>query len=485
MKAAARRTGLLAVAVLSGAVAASAVLSQPKGAGQPAKAQATNTAAPTDQQQIERGRYLVAVGDCVACHTQAGGVPFAGGRPVSTPFGTVLSANLTPDQATGVGRYTVDTFYRALHEGIDHEGRHLYPAFPYNNYTNVTREDADAMYGYLRTLAPVQHDVDRNQLKFPFNVRESMLVWNWLFLDKGPLRADSSKSAEWNRGAYLVEGLGHCEACHTPRNVLGGPKHDQAFSGGAFDTWFAPDITPNLRTGIGGWSRDALIEFFRSGLNVHSAASGEMGEVVAFSTSQMNDADVSAVIAYLGDRPVSTEARPATAPTRSVMLQGQAIWQDACSACHRMDARGEPRYFPPLKNDANLQQSDPTTVIHYILAGAQHRPTERAPTPLSMPAFAWKLDDAQVAAVATYARNNWGNAAPAVTGDQVAALRRKLTPGDAVDRRPADAAVAPMAHPGPDTLAPANTDSRDNGTGNAGRAAPDSPKSRLPKSPSS
>jgi mono/diheme cytochrome c family protein len=431
---------------------------------------AAGASAPTASPLVERGRYLVALGDCMDCHTPAGAQPFSGGRPVSTPFGTVLSANLTSDAATGIGRYTADTFYRAMHEGIDHEGRNLYPAFPYNNYTNVTREDTDAIYAYMRTVPAVQHEVDRNQLKFPFNVRALMTVWNWMFLDKGPLHEDTSKSAQWNRGAYIVQGLGHCEACHTARNLLGGQKHEAAFQGGAFDTWFAPDITPNRRTGIGGWSSDDLLEFFREGRNVHSAASGEMGEVVGFSTSQMNDADLAAVLAYLADRPTSPDIAVA-APNAGVMTQGQAIWQDACSACHRMEAQGVPRYFPPMKSNANLQQNDPTTVVHYILAGAQHRPTQRAPTPLSMPAFDWKLDDAQVAAVATYARNSWGNSAAAVTTEQVADLRKKLATANG-NRLLQPVAPTDLTHPGPSTLGTANTDSRDNGTGNAGRAAP-------------
>ncbi len=420
--------------------------------------------------QIERGRYLTALGDCIACHTPAGAAPFSGGRPVVTPFGTVLSANLTPDTGSGIGRYTPDTFYRALHEGLDHEGRHLYPAFPYTNYTRVTREDSDAIYAYLHTaIKPVNHTVDRNQLSFPFNIRGLMAVWNSMFFDKGELAPNAAKTAEWNRGAYLVEGLGHCQACHTPHNFMGGLKHDMAFNGGVFDTWFASDITPNTRTGIGGWKREEVLAFLRAGENAHSAASGEMGEVVGFSTSQMSDADLSAIAAYLAGLPASPSYE-VSAPEQPQMLQGQAIWQDACAACHRQDAVGVPRYFPPLRGDANLQQRDPTTVIHYILTGAQHRPTAQAPTPLSMPSFAWKLDDAQLAAVATYARNSWGNSAPAVSAKQVAALRRKLIAADQ-GRKP-ESTPHDLKHPGPLTLAPANTDSRENGTLHAGDVAP-------------
>lgn len=443
------------------AIAAGVALTQPK-TPPPAPAEPTIGAS-----QIERGRYLAAVGDCVACHTTKDGARFAGGRPLQTPFGTVLSANLTPDVETGIGRYTADTFYRALHEGLDHEGRHLYPAFPYNYYTKVSRTDSDALFAYFRSLPPVKHALERNQLSFPFKIRGLMTVWNWLYLDQGSYQSDPSKSPSWNRGAYLVEGLGHCQACHTLMNRLGSARRGEAFQGGRFADLVAPDITPNTRTGIGGWQREALIEFLREGRNVHSLASGEMGEVVAFSTSQMTDGDLAAVADYLQSLPASPE-HSITAPQAAVMQQGQAIWQDACSACHRMEGQGVPRFFPPLKGDPNVQQPDPTTVLHYILAGTRRVPTDKVPTPLSMPAFDWKLSDDQVAAVATYLRNSWGNAAPAVSAKDVGDLRQKLTAGQFHEKRTPDGG---LARPGPNTWGAAGTDSRDNGTPQAGRAA--------------
>ena len=462
------------------ALAATLALGQPKSSPQ-TPADVAAPAQVADKALVERGRYLASVGDCVACHTEKGGARFAGGRPIETPFGTVLSANLTPDDATGIGHYTPDTFYRALHEGIDDDGEHLFPAFPYNYYTNVTREDADAIYAYLRTVAPVTKRVDRNQLRFPFNIRALTGMWNWLYLERGPYRPNAEKSAEWNRGAYLAEGLGHCQACHTPRNALGGPKKDEAFRGGTFGDWFAPDLTPNRRTGLGGWHLDALLEFLRDGLNGHSAAAAEMGEVVAFSTSQMTDADRAALVAYLVDRPPSPDAQVAK-PADAVMQQGKAIWEDECSACHRMDASGVPRYFPPIQASANLQQSNPTTVLHYVLAGARRAPTDRAPTPLAMPAFHWKLDDGQIAAVATYARNSWGNEAAAVSPGEVAKLRAKLH----LDARRGEAAPAgSMARPGPNTDAPPDTLSADNGTAAAGRAAPPASSAQAAASASS
>lgn len=465
-----KRTAWIAFGVLAAAAAAatSLVFGQPKTSQPSTPPQAQPTGA--SNVQLQRGRYLVAAGDCVACHTQKGGARFAGGRPVQTPFGTLLSANITPDQDTGIGGWTADQFYRALHEGIDDEGKHLYPAFPYNYYTGITREDSDAMFAYLRSVQPVRHDFERNKLPFPYNQRWLLVFWNWMFLHKGPMQPDTSKSAQWNRGAYLVQALGHCEACHTAKDFLGGPKDGANFRGGIFGTWFAPDITANQRTGIGAWTDDELREFLRRGLNVHSDASGEMGEMVAFSSSQMSDDDLNAVVTYLRGIPASPTKSPQT-PDAAVMKEGQAIWQDTCSACHRMDASGVPRYFPPLAHDAFAQQNDPTSVIHYILAGTRHVPTDKGPTALSMPAYDWKLDDQQVAAVATFVRNSWGNTADPVSADQVKKLRGQLhfeqmLPAESLPVK------SDMAHPGPNTLAPAGSDSRDNGTAQAGRAAP-------------
>ena len=431
---------------------------------------------------IERGRYLAAAGDCAGCHTTAGGAPYAGGRPLETPFGTVLSANLTPD-ASGLKAWNADQFYRAMHEGVSANGDHLYPAFPYNYFTRMPRADTDALFAYLQSLAPVANSPDRNQLPFPFNIRSLMSVWNLLYLDKTPITPDPSHTEQWNRGAYLVEGPGHCAACHTPKTFLGGPKKGRDFQGGAFGTWFAPDLTPNGRTGLGGWTRDETVAFLKTGRNAHASASGEMGLVVQDSTSWLADDDLQAIAAYLADRAASPT--PAmTPPDPAEMKAGEAIFVDECSACHLMRAQGQALAFPPLARSANVQQLDPGTTLHIILAGAQAAPTGAAPTPFTMPAFAWKLDDRQVAAVATYVRNNWGNAAPSVAPDQVAKLRNKL----AFDASASGHTKAsPLTRPGPNTLGVAGTDSRDNGTPQAGRAAPagDAPASAASSAASS
>ena len=416
---------------------------------------------------IERGRYLAAAGDCAACHTTTGGVPFAGGRPLETPFGTVLSANLTPD-ATGLKNWNADQFYRAMHEGIAANGEHLYPAFPYNYFTHMPRADTDALFAYLQSLPPVANKPDRNQLPFPFNIRALVSVWNLLYLDKATFTPDATRSEQWNRGAYLVEGPGHCAACHTPKTILGGPQKGRDFQGGAFGTWFAPDLTPNGRTGLGGWTRDETVAFLKTGRNAHASASGEMGLVVQDSTSRLADDDLQAIAAWLADRAASPAAQM-TPPDTAEMKAGEAIFVDECASCHLAHGQGQTLAFPPLAHSANAQQVDPTTSLHLILAGAQASPTRAAPTAFTMPAFAWKLDDRQVAAVANYVRNNWGNAAPAVSADQVAKLRGKLAfDASASGHTKATA----LTRPGPNTLGLPDSDSRDNGTPQAGRAAP-------------
>ena len=429
---------------------------------------------------VERGRYLAAAGDCAGCHTTAGGAPYAGGRPLDTPFGTVLSANLTPD-ATGLKSWNADQFYRAMHEGINANGDHLYPAFPYNYFARMPRADTDAIFAYLQSLPPVANKPDRNQLPFPFSIRSLVSVWNLLYLDKATFAPDPAHDEQWNRGAYLVEGPGHCAACHTPKTVLGGPKKDHDFHGGAFGTWFAPDLTPNGRTGLGGWTRDEVVAFLKTGRNAHASASGEMGLVVQDSTSQLADDDLQAIAAYLADRAPSPPVQMSP-PDTAQLKTGEAIFTDACSGCHLSHGQGQSLAFPPLARSANAQQADPTTTLHIILAGAQASPTRAAPTPFTMPAFAWKLDDQQVAAVATWLRNSWGNAAPAVTPDQVAKLRKKLQFDPSFSGHTAATA---LTKPGPNTLGKPDTDSRDNGTPQAGRAAPASDAAATPASAAS
>ena len=376
-------------------------------------------------EQVRLGQYLVRVGDCASCHTREGGGFLGGGFGLNTPFGTIYSTNLTSDPHAGIGDWTPEQFYAALHEGASPGGGAIYPAMPYPYTTRVTRADADAMLAFLKTVPAVNDHQPSNSLSFPFSMRSLVHGWNLLFFRKGEFVPEQGKSAEWNRGAYLVTGLGHCGACHTPKNALSADQTDRALHGGTLDNWVAPDLTQNNRTGIGSWSTDEIVEYLKTGRNARANAGGSMAEVVSYSTSILTDADLHAIAVYLKDQPASPQVAPSAADAGS-MQRGAAVFSDACTSCHMEEGVGQPRFFPPLRGNAVAQQTNPTGVLHIILAGDRTAPTVTRPSPLSMPAFAWKLDDQQVADVATFVRNSWDNQAPPVTAAQAAAMRKSL-----------------------------------------------------------
>jgi mono/diheme cytochrome c family protein len=375
--------------------------------------------------QLRRGQYLIRVGDCAACHTPPGGPTLSGGYPLATPFGVIYSTNLTSDPETGVGRLSADQFYAALHTGVGPKGGQIYPAMPYNDFTRISRADSDAMLAYLKFTPPVSAQRPPNALLFPLNFRPLMKGWNLLFFRPGEFSPDPGRSAAWNRGAYLVTGLGHCGACHTAKTVLASDKGGVALQGGNLSDWVAPDLTSNARTGLGAWSVDDVVEYLKTGRNARANAGGPMGEVVTQSTSLMDDQDLRAIAIYLKDLPASP-SRVGGRADPDAMKRGEAVYSDACAACHMADGKGQSRTFPPMVGDAMLQQSDPAGLIHLILAGARTGPTAVRPTALSMPSFAWKLTDQEIADVSTYVRNSWGNQAPAVSAGAVRQMRARL-----------------------------------------------------------
>jgi len=391
----------------------------------------TGTAFTQDTQsfdRIERGRYLAVLSDCAACHTAPGGPPFAGGVALQTPFGKLVAPNITPDPDTGIGSMTNDEFLAVMHEGRGHNGKRLYPAMPYPAYTKMTDDDVLAIRAYLATVAPVSNVVVSNQLPFPLNIRLAMAFWNGLNFTPGRYRPNPQKSAAWNRGAYIVEGAAHCGTCHTPKTFLGGDKNNAALTGATLQGWFAPDVTNDPRKGIGGWSKDDLVQYLKTGTNKWTLASGPMAEAVSHSTSRMADDDILAIATYLKD---SGEGGSAVKPdpvaaNNDAMRAGAAIYKDSCAACHRDSGEGEIHLFPRLAGSALVQSDDPTTLARVVLHGTRAVSTSSAPTAPAMPAFDWRLGDAQVAAVLTYVRNSWGNAAAAVSTSAVASQRESL-----------------------------------------------------------
>lgn len=378
--------------------------------------------------QVERGRYAVATANCQGCHTVPGETPFAGGRGLGTPFGTIYTPNITFEPDTGLGLWTKDDFWRAMHEGVARDGSNLYPAFPYPHFTKMPRDEVDAIYDYLSTLEPVRKEKPENELPFPLNVRMALSAWNWMFFEEGAFQPDPDKSAEWNRGAYLVEGPGHCAGCHTEKNLAGADKESRHLKGGNLENWSAPDIRGGRHGGLSEWSEDDIVEFLKTGRNARTAAFSVMAEVIELSTQLMTEDDLRAIAVYLKDLE-SDEPGTYAKPDDATMTAGAAIYFDNCSACHVSDGSGVPRIFAPITGSGKVNNPDATTVIRVILEGARAVPTHARPSPLSMPAFDWKLTDEQVAAVASYVRASWGNAAPAVSAGDVADLREALKDG--------------------------------------------------------
>jgi mono/diheme cytochrome c family protein len=375
------------------------------------------------EETIAHGKALTEAADCASCHTADPAKPFAGGKRIDTPFGGIYSPNLTPDRETGIRAWSDADFVRALRYGIAPDGSRYYPAFPYPNFTKMTRQDIQAIRAYLATLEPVRNAPPPPELRWPLNYRVVMRAWNYLFFRPGIFEPNQQKSAEWNRGGYLVTGAAHCGACHTPKNLFGADKRGRAFGGGLVQGWFAPRLDNAERSGLKSWSVDDLVEYLSSGRNAKSHADGLMAEMVVNSTSKMSDADVRAIAVYIKDLPAGAPEPAVTPPPQGDMTAGAAIYAHACVSCHEADGSGAPRIYPPLPGNANLQSADPSSTLRIILDGAQTVTTPRAPNTGSMPAYAKQLSDQEIADVANYVRNSWGNAAPPVTPAQVRKAR--------------------------------------------------------------
>jgi mono/diheme cytochrome c family protein len=378
-----------------------------------------------DYDRVYAGHYQAILGDCMGCHTAPGGRAFAGGAPLQTPFGLLATPNITPDAATGIGAWSEEDFRRAVKQGISPGGKRLYPAMPYPAYARMSDEDVGRLWSYMQTVEPVPRAVQANSLRFPYNMRSLMAIWNWLYFKPTPPKSDPSKSAAWNRGADIVTGPGHCGTCHTPKTFLGA-ETAAALTGASLQGWFAPDITANAKRGVGSWSVDDVVTYLKTGHNAHSMASGPMAEAIENSTSRMTDGDLKAIAVYLKDVPASAaDGDNSVAVGDPHRTAGSAIYRDNCEACHGADGKGENAIFPPLADNPIVRQSSAETLARVVLAGTQAAQTEKAPTGPAMPSFAWRLSDEQVADVLTYVRSNWGGAAP-VSAGTVGQIRKGL-----------------------------------------------------------
>jgi mono/diheme cytochrome c family protein len=373
---------------------------------------------------VARGEYLVRAGSCHGCHTDRGGVAYAGGRAIETPFGIVHSTNLTPDPATGLGGWSAGDFWRAMHHGRSRDGRLLYPVFPYPNYTRLSRADSDAMFAYLQSLAPVAQPAKAHALRFPFGTQPALAVWRALFFRPASFEADASRSAQWNRGAYLVETLGHCNACHSRRNVFGATAGPLDLAGGLIpiQNWYAPSLNAKEEASVADWPAADVIALLKDGVSARGSVQGPMAEVVLGSTQFLSAADLAAMTAFLQSLPPGPPTPPAGPPAVATE-RGARLYGDHCASCHGDRGEGVPRAYPPLAGNRAVLMTPSANLVHIVLRGGYPPTTPGNPRPFGMPPFATVLNDADVAELLTYLRASWGNQGPTVTALEVGRFR--------------------------------------------------------------
>ncbi len=423
--------------VLLAALALGGVLYLSRGKEEPAVAAAPDSAA-APQNVVARGEYLARAGNCMACHSARGGVPWAGGRAIDTSFGTFYTTNLTPDPDTGLGRWTADDFWRALHEGRSRDGRLLYPAFPYTNYTRVTRDDSDALWAYLQSLAPTSQPNRTHALRFPYDSQAALAAWRTLYFEPGVYEADMTQPADWNRGAYLVQGLGHCSACHASRNVLGASEDAEKLAGGliAVQNWYAPSLTSPHEAGVADWPREDIVALLRDGISPRASVAGPMAEVVLGSTQHLSPSDLDAMATYLKSLPASTAAVAATGESAKSLdeiqlARAERLYADHCADCHGEQGEGAgsagtAKAYPALAGNRAVTLDPPANALRIVLGGGFSPATKGNPRPYGMPPFAASLSDEEVALLVSFIRGNWGNAAAPVSVLDVQRYRGNL-----------------------------------------------------------
>jgi len=382
--------------------------------------------------QIERGKYLALAGNCASCHTTENGEFMAGGLPFETPFGKIYSTNITPDSGTGIGNWTGGQFLDSMRRGVRPNGEHLYPVFPYTAFTKITNEDVAALFAYLKSIPAIRQETKENEVSFPFNQRWLMSVWKMVYFDERVYETDKSKSAEWNRGAYLVNALAHCSACHSPRNLLGAENSDMAMTGGVFfdkvpsgsvRPWSSPNLT-SAPSGLGLWVHEEVTAYLRTGRNSFVETFGPMNEVIMNSTRNLNDGDINAMTIYLKSLP-SKETDTGSTANNKVLGMGRTLYNLHCGTCHLPTGLGDEEVAPRLAGGSLVvQTSNPASLINVILDGPES-PDPPLPAKWRNPMedFRYLLDDEEIAALASYVRNSWGNTAGKVTAKQVAKQR--------------------------------------------------------------
>ncbi|MFC0399381.1 c-type cytochrome [Paraburkholderia rhizosphaerae] len=421
-----------------------------------ALAQTSNRSFDTnDPKLIAKGEYLAKTADCAGCHTAPPGgpsgkeplhpsAPFAGGLPMGSPFGTIFSSNITPDPAVGIGRYSYVDFVRAVREGVAPGNKRLYPAMPYPSFAKISDDDMHALYAYfMHGVAPVAKPAPRTKLPFPFNQRWALMFWSFAFAPNDVFVPQSSRSAQWNRGAYLVQSLGHCGACHTPR----GPAYEERgydeqsrryLTGGTNDHWFAPNLTGDKGSGLGRFSEQDIAAFLRHGQGGGLVTFGSMVQVVEDSTQYMTDDDLLAIAHYLKSLPAhepsghfDNQSRAALRTVRAmqtgdVELPGAGIYQSFCARCHKADGMGEPLEYPRLAGNPAVLSPHTDSLVRLLVEGGEAPHTVAGPVPKKMPSFAGKLTDTEMARVLTFVRNTWGNDAAPVTTRDVQSVRGSI-----------------------------------------------------------
>lgn len=422
------RAGLVLIAVLvalaAGLWAANTRGERPVPASPPAFAP---TAA-----QVERGAYLALAGNCAACHTARGGAPYAGGQAIDTPFGAVYASNLTPDRSTGLGDWSPAHFWRALHHGRSKDGRLLYPAFPYPNYTQVTREDSDAIFAYLRTVPAVRQANREHELRTPYSSQLALAVWRALFFKPGTFEADAAQSPQWNRGAYLVRGLGHCNACHASRNAFGATSEDLELSGGLIpmQNWYAPSLSDAAEASVVDWDVREVVQLLQTGVSPRGSVMGPMAEVVYRSTQHLAGDDLAAMAVFLKALPQSPKAAPPerTPPDDRVMTQGAQLYDQHCAQCHGAQGEGVEGIYPALSGNRAVTMASPANLVRVVMSGGYLPATHGNPRPFGMPPFAQVISDAEMATLITFIRGSWQNQATPVS--PLAVLQYRQGKGD-------------------------------------------------------